>query len=480
MSINTGTLPEDWRNANIAPIFKKGNRHLAENYRPVSLTSISCKLLEHIICKHLLTHFENHKILSSLNHGFRSGFSCETQLLVTVDDLMKSFDQGKQTDVVILDFSKAFDTVPHDKLLAKLSSFGINGCLLSWFEAFLTKRKMRVVCEGEFSKYVPVESGVPQGTVLGPILFLCHINDLPDCVSSQVRLFADDCLLYRCINSERDFKILQDDLRSLEKWALDWGMKFNPSKCYIMTISGHKKRKQLDFYYDLCNHVLEKVHHNPYLGVQFSADLKWSTHIGRICNKASSTLGFLQRNISQCSRKCKKIAYISLVRSKLEYASLVWDPYLQQDIEKIEKIQRKAARFILNDYTTRTTGFITDALSTLDLPKLENRRFKNRMNFFFKMSNDQIPAINRRQFLDEVRNKRKICAKSYENFYTNNHVNKSIRNNTRCYKQIFGNSDQYRNSFFPRSIPQWNSLAESTVQAKDLDEFKTKISSLKN
>ena len=274
ISINTGTLPEDWRNANIAPIFKKGNRHLAENYRPVSLTSISCKLLEHIICKHLLTHFENHNILSSLNHGFRSGFSCETQLLVTVDDLMKSFDRGKQTDVVILDFSKAFDTVPHDKLLTKLSSFGINGSLLSWFEAFLTKRKMRVVCEGAYSKYAPVDSGVPQGTVLGPILFLCHINDLPDCVKSQVRLFADDCLLYRSINSESDCQILQDDLRSLEKWALDWGMKFNPRKCYVMSISGHKRRKQVDFYYDLCNHILEKVQNNPYLGVQFSADLK--------------------------------------------------------------------------------------------------------------------------------------------------------------------------------------------------------------
>ena len=230
-SIETGAIPKDWRDANISPIFKKGDKHSPENYRPVSLTSVTCKLLEHIICKHLITHLEKYNILTSLNHGFRSGYSCETQLLLTIDDLTKNYNSGTQTDVAILDCSKAFDTVPHDKLLSKLRSYGVTDPHLSWLSNFLSKRTMRVMCEGAESSDAYVESGVPQGTVLGPLLFLCHINDLPERVRSQVRLFADDCLLYRPINSSDDQTILQEDLKELEEWANTWGMRFNAKKC---------------------------------------------------------------------------------------------------------------------------------------------------------------------------------------------------------------------------------------------------------
>jgi hypothetical protein len=187
LSIDTGDLPNDWRNANIAPVYKKSDRHAAENYRPVSLTSVSSKLLEHIICKQLLDHLERHNILTTLNHGFRSGYSCETQLAVTLHDLVTSFDKGKQTDVIILDFSKAFDTVPHKKLLHKLQEYGISGPLHQWLTNFLTKREMRVVVDGEQSDSVYVDSGVPQGTVLGPILFLSHQRSPKQCtVAGQI------------------------------------------------------------------------------------------------------------------------------------------------------------------------------------------------------------------------------------------------------------------------------------------------------
>ena len=227
LSIDSGELPNDWREANISCIFKKGDKHLAENYRPVSLTSVPSKLLEHIICKHILKHLETNKILTSLNHGFRSGYSCETQLLTTLNDFMKEYDKGNQTDVAILDFSKAFDTVPHKKLLHKLEQYGIEGCILAWLKDFLTNRKMKTVVEGEKSDDVKVDSGVPQGTVLGPLMFLCNINDLPDTVKSLVRLFADDCLLYRTIKSQSDHEKLQQDLNNLQKWADTWGMSFN-------------------------------------------------------------------------------------------------------------------------------------------------------------------------------------------------------------------------------------------------------------
>ena len=292
-SLDSGILPKDWTDANISPVFKKGDRHLAENYRPVSLTSVLSKLLEHIICHELHKHFEKNSVLTNINHGFRAGFSCETQLTITFDDLAKNSNKNSQTDVAILDFSKAFDTVPHKKLLHKLCAYGVRGNLHTWISNFLCNRKMKVIIDGESSSETAVLSGVPQGTVLGPLLFLVHINDLPDCVKSSVRLFADDCLLYREIKSRDDQEILQNDLKNLEIWATTWGMRFNAKKCYILSVTS----KGIQKFYELDSCILKEVENNPYLGLLISNDLKWSTHIVH----------------KKCPQECKKTAYIALV-----------------------------------------------------------------------------------------------------------------------------------------------------------------------
>ena len=236
-SLGSGQVPHDWTKACVTPIFKKGDRSDPINFRPISLTCILCKVMEHIVASNLSRHFEQNDILFDLQHGFRERRSCETQLIQLVEELARNTSQGRQTDLILLDFSKAFDRVNHMKLLHKLHQHGVRGNTLSWIKAFLTGRSQTVVLEGESSSEIPVNSGVPQGSVLGPLLFLLYINDLPENIHSQVRLFADDTAIYITINNHSDSDTLQQDLDTLQTWERLWDMDFNPSKCQVLHIS---------------------------------------------------------------------------------------------------------------------------------------------------------------------------------------------------------------------------------------------------
>ena len=303
-------------------------------------------------------------------------------------DIMQNFDSKQQTDLVILDFSKAFDTVPHKKLLYKLSKYGITGNINKWIQSFLVLRKQQVIVEEESSKPCSVDSGVPQGSILGPLLFLCHINDLPQRVTSKVILFADDCLLYRQIHSPRDQLLLQQDLAALETWAEYWSIKFNVSKCYLMSF--HRSEHPYSSHYKLDNHILEQVEENPYLGVTIHKSLKLASHINKISNKANSVLGFIKRNLKHANRE--ELAYTSLVRSILEYSSTVWDPFYQKDIDRLERVQRRAARFVLNDYKPLSSA--TSMVSQLGWKPLAERRREHRLSLLYKIINGlvAIPA----------------------------------------------------------------------------------------
>ena len=212
----------------------------------------------------------------------------------------------------------------------------------------MTDRKQHVVIHGSTSTWVPVTSGVPQGSVLGPLLFLIYINDIVVNIQSTIRLFADDCVLYREIRDINDCKILQSDLNKLYTWQHKWQMKFNAKKCNIMHVT--RKKTPHKYLYKLNNEVLNVVSKYPYLGVEIQDDLNWHTHIQKICSKANKVLGLLKRNISSCSPATKSLAYLSLVRPCVEYASSVWDPFLQKHINELEQIQRRSGRFVYSDY----------------------------------------------------------------------------------------------------------------------------------
>ena len=450
-SLSSGTLPSDWKKARVAPVFKKGNTNDAANYRPISLTCVCTKLMEHIICHHVRGHLDHHSILSKVQHGFRTGHSCVSQLLNTVQDLMVAYDKHKQIDVAVLDFSKAFDVVPHQRLLGKLQHYGINGHILKWISEFLSSRTQCVVVDGAASSWSAVESGVPQGTVLGPLLFLLYINVLPDCVESQVRLFAYDCLLYRTIEGIPDQLALQSDLTKLQQWADLWGMQFNPGKCTILTTS-HGTPKYQKFH-TLCGQILQHTSEAKYLGVTLSSDLHWSKHIQDITSKSSSTLGLLHRNLSGCPIKLREEANIALIRSRLEYCSAVWDPHLKKDINSREAVQRRAARFTVQDY--RYSSSVSAMLSDLNWLLLKDRRKDIRLALLFQIIRGKISA--------EAEN---ILLKP---------DSRTRKKHNSTYRLLRPHTEQYRQSFFVTTIIDWNNLSEACVNADTITAFKAQL-----
>ena len=245
-----------------------------------------------------------------------------------------------QCDVLFLDFSKAFDKVPHFRLCHKLYHYGIHGTLLSWLQAFLHNRSQYVVVDNQKSYLTPVLSGVPQGTVLAPLLFLIYINDLPGCVYNKARLYADDVLLYSYINSQNDHANLQQDLNSLITWSHTWQMSFNPKKCEFLCVTNRKN--PVIYNYHLDSSLIKEVPYSKYLGVIIDNKLSWNPHIQHITTKATQVNAFLYRNLQQCPTAVKSTCHKSMVRPIVEYASSVWDPHTSLNIQKVESIQRRA------------------------------------------------------------------------------------------------------------------------------------------
>jgi len=268
LSLKTGELPSDWTSANITPVHEKGSKHCPKNYQPISLTSIVVKIMERMVHRKIMNFLSEYDKLHASQHGFRSGHSCQTQLLETVHQWANTLDGRSSSHVLFLDFSKAFDSVPHRRLLLKLDCIGVRGNLLRWIQAFLVSRRQRAVANGCSSDWAPVSSGVPQGSILGPLLFLLYVNDVGVGLESQTRLFADDCTIFRDVVGREDCKALQSDLHHLYQWSHKWQLHLNLSKCKALCISN--KRMPPTYTYHLNGVSLEWVDSFTYLGVKIT------------------------------------------------------------------------------------------------------------------------------------------------------------------------------------------------------------------
>ena len=316
-----------------------------------------------------------------LYHGFRSERSCETQLLSFSQEVLDSLDSGQQTDVIVMDFSKAFDKVDHHKLIHKLNNMGVDCNVSSWIRSFLSNRSQRVAVEGQISDNLPVLSGVPQGSVVGPCLFLVYINDLPETVKSKTRLFADDTIVYLTIKGQTDANRLQEDLLRLEGWERDWAMEFNPDKCEVLRIT--RKKNPTIFNYTLHGKILKSADTAKYLGVTISKDLNWTHHINNTTSKAKNSLRFIQRNIKTQNKKIKTTAYFTYVRPQLEYCSVIWHPWQKNLTYNIESVQRAAARYVCSNYSFQSS--VTHMLNELGWPTLESRRLQTSLILLYKI-----------------------------------------------------------------------------------------------
>ena len=368
-SLELGQFPENWRSANICPIYKSGDKSDITNYRPISLLSVASKVAERCIFNRIYPLL--HDQIYTLQHGFMKGRSTVTQLLQVLHDILKSVIKGEQVDMVYLDREKAFDKVPHDLLIEKLQSFGIYGNLLKWLNSYLTNRQQRVVLEGKSSSWLEVTSGVPQGSSLGPLLFISYINDMPlKLRHSTIALFADDSKCYRRITKVQNCQELQDDINHLFKWSVEWGMSFKIEKCFVLSIN--QSNKHQPFKYTMNDVTLSTVNEVKDLGIFLDTKLSWDKHIRYTTANARKLTGLIKRTVGHSAPvSVLQQLYSSIVMPQLEYATPVWKSLSKSQIQTLEQIQRSYTKCMFGYESPHT---YPDRLDRLNMLPLSYRR----------------------------------------------------------------------------------------------------------
>lgn len=455
LSFSLGQYPSCWKLANVVPLFKGDNRQYKSNYRPISLLPCLSKICEKIVFSELYEFLSKQNFFHYFQSGFRPGDSTVMQLIYIVNKIYNALEKGHEVRAVFLDISKAFDKVWHKGLLAKLKSIGISGPLYSWFESYLTNRYQRVSVNGFNSDWRKTEAGVPQGSVLGPLLFLVYINDISDDVSSDCFLFADDSLLLNEVTSPITTAYeLNLDLQSIATWANNWLVTMNADKTKNMIFSS-KVNKPIHPPLIMSNNIIEDVISHDHLGVTLTSNLSWRSHIWKIHQKASKKINMIKGLKFKLGRSTLETLYKSLIRSTLEYADVVWDGCSKSDSDLLESLQFEAARIVTGAMkgTHRENLLCETAWVTL-----KNRRKDHKLIMMYKLLNNTAPT-----YLLE------LCPTS-----NNSRTNYNLR--TSCNLSIPpSRTERHKNSFLPSAIKLWNLLSPEVRNCQNVAVFKKRL-----
>ena len=453
-SLDEGEVPKIHKHQTIVPIFKKDSKAKPENYRPVSLTSHILKVFERVLRGRIVQYIEENNLLSKNQYGFRPGRSTISQLLAHIDGIIEILERNHNADVLYLDFAKAFDKVCHKTLLQKLEGFGIQGKILNWLKSFLNERYQRVNVQGKLSEPEKVKSGVPQGTVLGPILFILYINNITEVLKHcTIKIFADDSKIIKAIETEEDRTKLLEDLNAVIKWADDNKMQLNESKFMLIQ---HGKNEAIKQPYRISDQILlEQAESAKDLGILVDSELKWSTQIPTVVTSASQLAGWALRVFHNRSKEVMLTLYKMLIRPKLEYGCIVFHPNQIGDINELESVQRTFTHKIEN----MSQFNYWERLEQLGLYSMQRRRERYLCIHMFKIYKKIIPNDLGLMFYETPRygakcRRRKLTAKS------------ASVNSLRC------------NSFSDVGAKLFNSLPKQLKQATTKDSFKRQLDKL--
>ena len=423
LSVANGEYPSMLKRDNVLPIYKrKGSKNDVECYRGISLQPIIAKVFEGFVNRSLRQHVNSYIVENQ--HGFVPSKSCSTNLLCYTDYITKTFDNKNQIHSIYTDFRKAFDIVPHHLLLHKINKqFGIEGSSYAWFESYLSDRYQRVIINGVQSEWYAAPSGVPQGSVIGPTLFIMYINDVLPCLKySKLLLFADDAKIFKEISSPNDCLLLQTDIDNFFNWCSMWRMQLNVDKCYFINFS-LKRKYDITFNYSINRTDLSEVNEIKDLGVYFTSNLNFSLHIKKTVSKAYQMLGFIKRVTKDFtdSRTFYSL-YNAYVRSKLDYCSQVWSPADSTSINKIEGVQKRFLKYVCYKQKVMYYNYDYSSLCTkFNMTTLEKRRNICDATFLNKLMQNKLncPYLNNEiSYRIPVRNARILrSSRSRPTFY---------------------------------------------------------------
>ena len=458
LCFSNGMFPHQWKIAHVIPVHKRNSKSDPSMYRPISLLSNISKVMETIVQIQLQTYLLKYHLISDRQFGFRPHHSTADLLTVLSQQWSNTLDRGNEVRLIALDIKGAFDKVWHNGLCSKLKGKGVGGKLLTWIESYLSDRSIKVVLSGQSSTTTSINASVPQGSILGPLLFSVFIDDLGDLCENTLYLYADDSTLFCEIRStgeaEEASASLNRDLENMKRWADKWRVSFEPAKCKALTISRKRQPSRIDLYFG--NTRLTEVDELQILGVTVDKKLTWNKHVSNISSRAGQRLGALRRIASKLDVLGRASVYKAQIRSVMEYASLCWMNASPTTLQILDRMQKKALQIIgLDEVAARTN---------LNIPSLHHRRQVAGAVVLYKMQTSLCPEDLKKMVPPPYRIRRATRS--------------SLSTPSHALQKPISRTYSTGRSFLHAAVTVWNNLPENivgTISDNGTQSFKSRV-----